>query len=73
MTLLHLKNGQSSQVLHVEEAAGCYDRLMELGFTAGESIRVLRRAPLGGPIQVEVRGTSYAIGSDDARHIKVVL
>ncbi len=73
MTLLNLKNGEASAVAAIEETAHCYERLLELGFTVGEKIRVLRRAPLGGPIQVEVRGASYAIGRADAHHIKVSL
>jgi len=71
MTLLKLKNGQSSQVVNIDKSASCYDRLLELGFTQGEEITVLRRAPLGGPIQVQVRDTHYAICRHDARFIHV--
>lgn len=60
-------------LVEIDRNAECYERLLELGFTFGESISVLRRAPLGGPIQVEVRGTRYAIGLSDAAHIKVSL
>lgn len=71
MTLLKLKNGQEATVLSVNKEAPCYDRLVELGFTSGESIRLMRRAPLGGPIQVLVRNASYALGRADARHIHI--
>lgn len=71
MTLLKLKNGQSSQLRQIDRSARCYDRLMELGFIEGEDITVLRRAPLGGPIQVQVRGTHYAICRTEAKHIHV--
>ena len=46
--------------------------LMELGFVAGEEVRVLRRAPLGGPLQVQVRDTCYAIRRSDAKHISIM-
>lgn len=71
MTLLKLRNGESSRLVNIDKAASCYDRLMELGFIHGEEITVLRKAPLGGPIQVEVRDTHYAICRTDAQYIHV--
>ena len=72
MTLLTLKNGESCRLAQVNTGASCYDRLMELGFVAGEEVRVLRRAPLGGPLQVQVRDTCYAIRRSDAKHISIM-
>ena len=71
MTLLNLKNGQSARVIDINKKAHCYDRLLELGFTQGEEIKVLRRAPLNGPLQVEVRNSYFAIRPSDAKHIRV--
>ena len=31
-------------------------RLADLGFVAGTEVKVIRRAPLGDPIEIEVRG-----------------
>ena len=31
-------------------------RLLDLGFVPGTAVRVLRRAPLGDPLEIELRG-----------------
>lgn len=47
------------------------DRLAELGFTTGASIRVLRRAPFGGPLQVQIREFVLSLRFQDAACIQV--
>lgn len=69
--LSDLSLGQSGKLVRIDDGAECLDRLVELGFTEGEEIRVLRRAPLGGPIQVQIRDTDYAICRTDAQFIRV--
>lgn len=71
MTLHKMKNGTRCRLDQIDPSSSCLQRLQELGFTQGEEITVLRRAPLGGPIQVMVRGSSFAIGQDEARLIRV--
>ncbi len=46
-------------------------RLRELGLLPGTTVRVLRRAPLGDPIQIEVGQSSLAIRIKEARSIEV--
>ena len=41
-------------------------RLLSLGVTRGVELLVVRVAPLGCPVQVEVRGTSLALRLDEA-------
>lgn len=43
--------------------------LLSLGITKGAQIKVLRIAPLGCPIQIEVRGVSLALRINEARYI----
>jgi Fe2+ transport system protein FeoA len=44
---------------------------MDMGVTRGTKIRLKRRAPLGDPIQIDVKGYSLAIRSNEARYIEV--
>ena len=44
-------------------------RLLSLGITRGVELLVVRVAPLGCPVQVEVRGTSLALRIDEAGHL----
>ena len=41
------------------------ERLADLGFVAGTEVKVIRRAPLGDPIEIEVRGYRLCLRSAD--------
>lgn len=45
-------------------------RLLSLGITRGVELLVVRVAPLGCPVQVEVRGTSLALRKEEACHLQ---
>lgn len=42
-------------------------RLMSLGMTSGTEFSVVRLAPLGCPVQIEVKGASLSLRKDEAR------
>jgi ferrous iron transport protein A len=44
-------------------------RLLSFGITRGVEIRVVRLAPLGCPVQIEVRGTSLTLRKEEAAHL----
>jgi ferrous iron transport protein A len=46
-------------------------RLMELGLLPGTSLVVLRRAPLGGVLEVLVRGCRLGLRDEQARDVIV--
>lgn len=46
-------------------------RVRELGFLPGAMVRVIRRAPLGDPIEVEIGGAHLALRRADAALISV--
>jgi ferrous iron transport protein A len=41
-------------------------RLLSLGITRGVDVSVIRIAPLGCPVQIEVRGTSLTLRKEEA-------
>jgi len=49
----------------------CCQRLCDLGLTKGTEIKLLRMAPLYGPIELYVRGTNLIIGRGMASKIYV--
>ena len=55
--------------MQLPEAAAM--RLQELGLLPGASIRLVRRAPLGCPMEFEVAGSRLAIRVSDASNIFV--
>jgi Fe2+ transport system protein FeoA len=46
-------------------------RLLEMGFCNGASVQVIRRAPLGDPIEFRLRGYSLSLREEQARHVTV--
>ena len=46
-------------------------RLMELGLVPGTEVAVVRRAPLGDPIELSVRGLHLSLRRTEASHIHV--
>ncbi|MDG1892646.1 MAG: FeoA family protein [Verrucomicrobiota bacterium] len=48
-------------------------RLMELGLLPGTLIRLIRRAPMGDPIEIEVRGSLISLRKQEADLIEVQL
>lgn len=48
-------------------------RLRELGFVPGTTVSVLRRGPLGDPLQLELRGYRICLRKNDLAPIHVEL
>ena len=46
-------------------------RLMEMGLMRGTTVEVVRRAPLGDPLEVKVRGFMLTLRRSEAEHIEV--
>lgn len=45
-------------------------RLLSLGITRGVELTVVRLAPLGCPLQVDVRGTSLTLRKEEAAQLE---
>lgn len=46
-------------------------RLADMGFCPGVAVRVVRRAPLGDPLEVDLDGTRICIRAAEAEHLLV--
>jgi len=46
-------------------------RLLEMGFVSGAEVRVVRFAPLGDPIEVELHGYHISLRKAEAREISI--
>lgn len=73
LTLDQVKPGQVGRVVRVDTEGEGLSRLLELGLIPGIPVKVLRRAPMGDPLQIEVAGASFALRGEVARHIAVEL
>ena len=71
MVLLDVKKGDLVRVLRLDGGSGLEDKLTQHGIYPGDCIRVLREAPLGGPLLVDVHGREIALGRGVAKKIFV--
>ncbi len=71
MTLRELKPGQQGRVTSVGTSGSMKRRIMDMGVTPGVEIRVIKVAPLGDPIEVNVRGYELSLRKDEAAQIEV--
>jgi len=73
VTLNALEEGQRGRIVAVEGDDGIAVRLMEMGLTEGEEIRLLGFAPFGDPIEFQVRGYRVSLRGTEARRVTVEL
>ena len=69
MTLKDLKPGESGIVASIGEKGPIRRRLMDMGVTPGAIIEVVKVAPLGDPIEVNIRGYELSLRKDEAKSI----
>ncbi len=72
-TLAQLPIGTPAVIQSVATSRSGLTRLRELGLVPGTSVSVVRRALLGEPIEVRVRGSRLAMRKRDAEDIQVVV
>lgn len=71
MTLDKLPDGDTGTISGIRAQGARRFRLLELGFTPGTRVTAVRRAPLGGPVQLLLRGCALALRSTDAAGIEL--
>jgi len=71
MRLLETPKGKTVRIIEFNGGKGVSFKLRQLGLTSGKEVKVLRHAPLGGPIMIDVEGRSIALGRGIAARIKV--
>ncbi|WP_420124854.1 FeoA family protein [Longimicrobium sp.] len=69
--LSELAAGDRGKVAKVAGDADAARRLMEMGLMRGTTVEVVRRAPLGDPLEVKVRGFMLTLRRAEAEHIEV--
>lgn len=69
--LSELKPGEEGVVVRVEGPPALRRRLMEMGVVRGARIRMVRKAPLGDPIEYEVKGYNLSLRAREAEGVYV--
>ncbi len=71
-SLSDLPAGHCGRVVRVNGAPELRRRLLEMGLCNGVRVAVVRRAPLGDPIEFRLRGYNLSLRQEQARQVEVV-
>ena len=70
-TLRQVKVGETVTVVKLHGEGAVKRRIMDMGVTKGVQVYVRKVAPLGDPVEVNVRGYELSIRKNDAEMIEV--
>lgn len=70
-TLKDVKCGQTVSVTRLTGEGPLKRRIMDMGITKGTQILVRKVAPLGDPLEVNVRGYELSIRKSEAENIEI--
>jgi len=71
MTLKDVECGQKVTVVKLHGKGVIKRRIMDMGITKGVEIFVRKLAPLGDPIEVNIRGYELSLRKNEAQNILV--
>jgi len=71
-TLKEVKVGETATVVKLHGEGATKRRIMDMGLTKGVQVQVRKVAPLGDPMELNVRGYELSVRKADAEMIEVV-
>ena len=72
LTLKDLRPGDRARVVTCRGSGSTFQRLCEMGFIEGAPLRLVRLAPLGDPMEVELSDYHLSLRKAEAGMIEVV-
>ena len=70
-TLRDVSAGETVVVKKLNGEQALKRRLMDMGITKDSEIYVRKTAPLGGPVEITIRGYELSVRKDDASCIEI--
>lgn len=71
MTLDEIAIGQEAVITKVEGEVELRCRLLDMGLIPRTKVKVRKMAPMGDPIEIQLRGYELTIRKEDAQKIEV--
>lgn len=71
MNLSELKIGRKATIVEVKGEGALRRRLLDMGLTPHTDVMVRKVAPMGDPIEIQLRGYELTLRVDDAKDITV--
>ena len=69
--LSEMSPGERGKVARVNGSGALRRKLLDMGIVRGVSVEVLRRAPLGDPVEISVRGYNLSLRGSEAENVWV--
>ena len=73
MTLKDLEIGQSAKVIKVGGAGALRQHFLDMGVIPGTEVTVVKLAPMGDPMELQIHGYELTIRIDDAKKIEIIV
>lgn len=73
MKLSELKEQQSAQIIHIEGKGALRHHLLDMGLTPRTVVTLRKVAPMGDPVEIELRGYELTLRLAEAANIEVSL
>jgi ferrous iron transport protein A len=70
-TLMDLEPGDSAAVRRVHGDGPLRRRLLDMGLTNGTVVTAVKRAPLGDPLELKVRGYDLSLRKAEAETVEI--
>ncbi|CAM3853041.1 FeoA family protein [Parendozoicomonas haliclonae] len=71
LTLGDLAVGDQARISGYTGGGNYRRQLLAMGLTPGIALKVIRRAPMGDPVELEVRGFSLSLRRDEAQCVLI--
>jgi ferrous iron transport protein B len=71
VTLYDLSEGEEGLILKIKGRGQFRQRLSEMGFVVGKKVALIKKAPLGDPIEYKIMGYHISLRSSEAQLIEI--
>jgi ferrous iron transport protein A len=70
-TLDQLRPGMSARIVRLVARGALGQRLSDMGFVEGTGVKLIRAAPLGDPLEVEIQDYLLSLRKAEARLVEI--
>lgn len=70
-TLRDMKPGESGVVVKIHGEGALRRRIMDMGLTRHVEVKIRKAAPLGDPVEINVRGYELSLRKEDCELIEI--
>jgi ferrous iron transport protein A len=71
ITFAQLKKGMMARVVAINGMSDDITRLQEMGLTVGTSFKVVKVAPFGDPVEIDLRGYRLCLRKHETRNFQL--